>query len=102
VPSNYYKKVSERKRSALILCFTWECLSSKPDKRPKRKECLIKPWSPAFKNRAPAKPNAPSLTCSRSDLSMLKVVRGELALPSCPDGRLARRFFQAIRAISKG
>ena len=32
---------------------------------------------------------------------MLKVARGELALPNCPDGGLAGQFFQTNREISK-
>src|SRR5205807_10484120 len=58
-PSSYYRKALGNGRSTPILFFIWECLSSKPDKRLKRAESLIKPWSPAFRSPSRLKQNAP-------------------------------------------
>ena len=87
MPFSYYRKALGNGRSTPILFFIWECLSSKPDKKPKRKESLIKPWSPAFRNLSRPKQNAPS-----------RISNGSKTTRRAPFGRRRLDAFQMAKA----
>ena len=52
----------------------------KPDKRPKRRESLIKRWSPAFRNLSRPKQSAPSRISSGSEITILGTLLGVKAI----------------------
>jgi hypothetical protein len=64
--SSYFRKPLGNGRSTPILFFTWECLSSKPAKRPKRVVPSIERWPAASRSLSRPKQNKPSRPCSGS------------------------------------
>jgi hypothetical protein len=84
VPSSYKRKALGKDRSAPILFFIWECLSSKPNKRVKRVEPLIGLWPAAFRNLSPPKRNEPLRTFKRSDRACLPSVRAKAVVVATP------------------
>src|SRR5262249_16146830 len=64
---NYCRKAPGRELSTLILSSTWECLSFRSDKRPKRVTPSTKPWWVVFRSPSHPRQGMPWRICRGND-----------------------------------
>src|SRR5437899_2496061 len=92
--SNYWKKALEKDRLTPILFSIWECLSFRPDKKPKHATSSIKPWLAVSRSRWHPKQGMPSQIFSQSEGALGQVSEKLIArLPTAVEpSRLRRRI----------